>query len=361
MQQLNSTGVDEMCQHSTREREAFGRCMLCLRPTERVCKSSRVIESTQLYEDILCQSMLDVNNEVLQAQIRLLREEEVVVVCFVCGPAGKKAENQRELQQKIDYPSTFLQATLSYMSEHEAPVVNRQCLIKGLLCLGTSIRLNDETLYHTLRRKERPLLEYSIAFFAFLLKETGFDVRTFSRSNEMCVFAVVVLCRWHLLGFPHAMPMRRDNKIFRRMFETDTFRLFCRMNAALDVRGMRDGCPSAARHCMCAACSAARRPRSSPADSAQGYDLAVIDRAGLWHAVCTHVSAEASYGVLQRFHCAASPGSVAFSIPSFDNYRSASAMFPPCLREENEERYYLYVLRQSPPPAATGAAGVPPP
>ena len=344
MQQLNSTDVGEMHRVGAGAPDSYGRCLLCLRPTERNGRSVRVVENKQMYCDILQSGFSVQHNDTFQAQMRYLVCEKVALVCFVCAPAAKKAENQRQTGTKIDYPSAFLQNTLEHVAGQQQYAMNRQCLIKGLLCLGSAIELEGGVLYHELRCKERPLLEYTVHFFRYIMQETGLDLRGFSKASDLCVFAVVVLCKWHLLGFPHCMPLRYDNKIFRRMFNTRIFHLFCKLNTEVSMLSVRDNGASGLPFEVCAACACLKKPQAQGPAAPGGYDLATVDRARLRARVCAHRSPAECTG-LQPLFCARTGK---FSIASFENYGVAARVFPACFHETSEERYYVFALRHTP-------------
>lgn len=341
MQQMNNTGIDDIVRTGV-NLQCFGRCLLCLRPVERLGKNIRVVENVGLYHSILTKSRTSNSSEVFQAQMRYLEREDAVVICYICQPASKKAERQYEQGGTVDYPSLFVEEALQHCGSVGKDGMNRQCLLKALVCLGTTAADDTSTLYHELRAKEKALLEYSIFFLHHTLRSTGYNMREFSRCSSMCVFGVVVLCRWEITGFPHTMRRRDDNKVYRRVYGTALFRLFSDLHGAQNTQALRREECGEHLDRICASCSNVCIP-ATICEKRKAYDLATADRRLMHEMLSTH-----------REHCESMEGPAywcpkicKFSYVSYEHYETFAHRFPAPFRESEQERYYVFALRNT--------------
>ena len=341
MQQLNNTGIGDIVRTGL-NLECFGRCLLCLRPVERKGKNVRVVENMRMYHDILHKSRTSTSSRVYQAQMRYLESEATVVICYICQPASKKAERQYEQGGAVDYPSLFVEDALKHCGDEGREGINRQCLIKALVCLGTTVTGNDNTLYNELRSKEEVLLEYSIFFLHYVLESTGYDMREFARASSMCVFGIVVLCRWEIAGFPHTMTRREDNKVYRKVYGGVMFDLFDALHPAQSVYALRN--EEAGEHWqrICASCSGVCVPATRSAEHSV-YDLATVDRQLLNEMLSVH-TARCENMPGPRYWC---PRTGKFSYVSYEHYKTIAQRFPERFREPEAERYYVFALRHT--------------
>ena len=333
MQQLNNPGIRDIVRTGL-NLECFGRCLLCLRPVERKGKNVRVIENVGMYHDILHKSRTSTSSRVFQAQMRYLESEATVVICYICQPASKKAERQYEQGGAVDYPSLFIEDALKHCDDEGTEGINRQCLMKALVCLGTTVAGDDNTLYNELRSKEQVLLEYSILFLHHVLESTGYDMREFARSSSMCVFGIVVLCRWEIAGFPHTMRRREDNKVYRKVYGGVMFDLFDGLHPAQSMYALRNEQAGEHWQCICSSCSGVCVPATRSAEHSV-YDLATVDRQLLNEMLSVHTArCENMAGPL--YWC---PRTGKFSYVSYQHYQAIAQRFPERFREPEAERY----------------------
>lgn len=341
MQQLNNTAIDDIVR-STVALDEFGTCLLCLRPVERKGKNVRVVENLGMYCEILKRSNTCSASSVFQKQMLYMQREDEAVICYICQPASKKAERQYEQGGSIDNPSLFIEATLQHCQGESKERINRQCLLKGLMCLGTTVTDGTSTLYNELRTKENAVLEYSICLLHELLNTQGMSLREFARSCDMCVFGIVVLCRWEIMGFPHTMLTKEDNKVFRRVYGGVMFDVFDRMHAQMDMHRVRDGQSQGVFAGICAVCSR-EQAFATPCRPGSAYDLVTADRGALREILAEHKLAHE----LQRGHVFLCRDTGKFGVVSYAHYRSVCWRFPRQFREEHAERYYLFLLREN--------------
>lgn len=350
MQQLNNTALKHIeCTALAHTKQST--CLLCLRPIA-LDQNVRTVPDCELYAQILAHSTPDTSNAVYQAQLRYLQTASTVHVCYICQPASKKAEQQLDERRaradaRLDYPSLCVLVTLEHCASRAHPALNRLSLLKGLVCLATSLTAQGETRYNELRDPTRPLLEYSIMLLLHIFASTRCDIREFTRTHEAGVFAVVVLCKWHLLGFPHAFPDPTDCKVFRRAYQTPLFALFCSLNPGVPLAGLRDHDLASCSRNVCAACAGQGRLLRC-----EHYDTSMLDVERLSRAAHQHRRVPGTPpGVY--FLC---KHTRAFSLVSFDFYREVAARFPPQFREPSEARYYLRALVAHAEPGADAAS-----
>lgn len=341
MQQLNNTGINDIVRTGVCLQH-FGRCLLCLRPVERTGKNVRVVDNIGMYQGILNKSRTSTCSDVYQAQMRYLQSEDVVVICYICQPASKKAERQYEQGGVVDYPSQFVEDALQHCDIEGKEGVNRQCLLKALVCLGTTVADKDKTVYNELRAKEKVLLEYSILFLHHVLITTGYDMREFARCSTMCVFGVVVLCRWEIAGFPHTMKKREDNKVYRRIYAGIIFDLFDALHEGQSMYAFRNAHFGAHLDKICTSCCKVCIPVTMP-EQRKAYDLAIVNRRLMHEMLSTHTdNCENSQACV--YWC---PKISKFSYVSYEHYMTVAHRFPECFRETEPERYYLFLLRKT--------------
>jgi hypothetical protein len=338
MQQLNNTALEHIVRvpppHAPRST-----CLLCLRPIA-LDQNVRTVPDCALYGQILAHSTPDTANAVYQAQLRYLQHASAVHVCYICQPASKKAEQQLEERRggaaaPPPYPSLCVLATLEHCASRAHPALNRLSLLKGLICLATSLQAPGKTCYNELRSAALPLLEYSILMLLHVFAGTRCDVREFTRTHDAGVFAVVVLCKWHLLGYPHAFPDPSDSKVFRRAYDTSLFALFCSLNAGVPLAGLRDHDLASSARNVCSACAGQGRLLRCA-----HYDTSMLDIERLSRAAHEHQrDPQTPPGVY--FLC---KHTRAFGLVSYEFYCEVAARFPPQFREPSEARYYLRAL-----------------
>lgn len=338
MQQLNNTALEHIVR-APPPNAAQSTCLLCMRPIV-LDQNVRTVPDCALYAQLLAHSTPDTTNAVYQAQLRYLQTATAVHVCYICQPASKKAEQQLDERRaradaRLDYPSLCVLATLEHCASRAHPALNRLSLLKGLICLATSLDAPGRTRYNVLRSAALPLLEYSILLLLHVFASTRCDVREFTRTHDAGVFAVVVLCKWHLLGFPHAFPDPGDSKVFRRAYDTPLFALFCALNPGVPLAGLRDHDLASSARSVCAACAGrGRRLRSAH------YDTSMLDLERLSRAAHEHQrdpqTPPGTYFLCKHTR--------AFGLVSFEFYRGVAARFPPPFREPSEARYYLRAL-----------------
>ena len=338
MQQLNNTALEHIVR-APLPNAPQSTCLLCLRPIV-LDQNVRTVPDCALYAQILAHSTPDTSNAVYQAQLRYLQGASAVHVCYICQPASKKAEQQLDERRaradaRLDYPSLCVLATLEHCASRAHPALNRLSLLKGLICLATSLSACGQTRYNELRDAARPLLEYSILLLLHIFASTRCDVREFTRTHEAGVFAVVVLCKWHLLGFPHAFPEPGDSKVFRRAYQTPLFALFCSLNTGVPLAGLRDHDLTSCSRNVCAACVGQGRLLRC-----EHYDTHMLDVDRLSRAAHVHQhDPRTPPGVY--FLC---KHTRAFGLVSYEFYREVAVRFPPQFCEPSEARYYLRAL-----------------
>ena len=156
-----------------------------------------------------------------------------------------------------------------------------------------------------------------------------------------------MLCKWHLLGFPHAFPDPRDSKVFRRVYETPLFALFCSLNNGVPLAGLRDHDLASSARNVCAACAGQGRALRS-----DHYDTSMLDVERLSRAAHEHQrDPQTLPGVY--FLC---KHTRSFGLVSYEFYREVAARFPPEFHEKSEVRFYLRALVAHAAPDTDAAA-----
>lgn len=355
--QLKQTTLQDLHIVSARRPEELESCFICLRPLDPEADNLRCVKTVRtafaplsrrphlifvlqvnLYRNILWKSAPVPNNILTSLQARYLERASCIYICYMCEPSSKKAEKQEESGGEVDYPSNFLCKTLNHFDDQEHVSLDRLQMLKALLCLMGEVECPEKRVRHVLRSKNKAVLEYCIFFMQKLFESEGQNVKKFRTEDQLCIFQIKILCKWHLLGCPHSLPKREENRLFRKLWDKPLGMLFRKLNPEIHGDMFIHHAEFQVVDSGCAACQWKQEMETygvpAPAYVDQMlYSLPEIQR------LISHHHERREHAVRLCYACKR------ISVVAYTQYRRICSNFPLEYQEHNIIHYYNKLLR----------------
>lgn len=256
----------------------------------------------------------------------------------MCEPSSKKAEKQHECGTIVDYPSNFLLKTLHYFDDYSLKCVDRLQLLKGILCVMSEVRCEKKTVRHVVRSKNKPVLEYQIFVMQKLFESNDQNVKKFRTDDNFCVFQMKTLCRWHLLGCPHSLPLQEENRLFRKAWDKPLGLFFRKLNPEIEMTLALRHNQALLADPACAACQWACESEAHVQTSFSYAENFLYTLSEIKNLTEHHIESR-KHSVRLCYACRR------ISVVSFTNYLGICTNFPFEYQERNLIQYYDNLLR----------------
>ena len=313
-----------------------GMCFACLRPILKRGVSTRVFQGSDPCGRQILRRAPPPDSQASR-HTRALQETEIAsaeyFVCHICVPGIKKSIRQLEQGgDDVQLPTDFLLKSLNFMENDEVAQENKLSILKGLVCLCSTVSIGGAVRRHPLRRAEHDCTELLVHVITHVLRS---EKCNFAQLREViCPLELIAFARWHVAGFPVILDHGKIWRVVRRSLATSTSTQY--FDALPEARAVFDSLQRAP-HCVCALCLDTKDGASVGATAFD--DVLASTNACVLAPEPRGLSRRLGATVLCRFRRRPVVRSWAF-------YLAYASRFPRALRETSRARFYRWCLHR---------------